>query len=146
MRGRLIMWGGDGQGYATPYKHYWIVVSRHETAWATPHRKYGRPPLLVVPLNSFENETDTPIGPSDLPILDESEFPFPLGKPTVVRCGHVRALLRRGNERIEGFDGPAVTEELMAAIDTKLVEVFGLEDHVQLRINEALQAHGMKLS
>ena len=31
MRGRLIMWGGDGQGYATPYKHYWIVVSRHES-------------------------------------------------------------------------------------------------------------------
>lgn len=131
------MWGSDGQTYNTPYPHYWIIVSRDEIGWANPGEKFGKPPLLVVPLNSYV-EGETPVGPSDILINEESKIPFPLptGKPTIVRCGQLRACPRR--KKIAAYNGPGVSDELLAEIDKKLVEVLGLEEYIESRIKQAL--------
>ncbi len=138
----MIKWGGDGQGFNTPYKHYWIIVSRDEIGWADDD-KYGRPPLLVVPLNSYVSEEETPVGPSDILITDKSKIPLLGGKPSIVRCGQLRACRR--TKKID-FGRRYVGEELMAEIDRKLIEVLGLEDHVSSLIKDALAKHGVNLS
>lgn len=138
MRGRLIMWSGDGQGYRTPYEHYWIVVSRHETGLDRGD-KFGKPPLLVVPLNSYINEEETPIGPSDVKIVSL----FGDNKVSIARCGQLRACRR--TKKIKGYDGPGISDELLTEIDSRLVEVLGLEDHVNSLIKKALAEHGVNL-
>jgi len=132
------MWGGDGQGYNTPYPHYWIIVSRNETGWDKGD-KHGKPPLLVVPLNSYISEEETPVGPSDVLVPSLLED----GKTSIARCGQLRAYRHR--KKMKPYTGPGIGDELLKEIDSKLIQVLGLEDHVDALIKEALIAHGVNI-
>ncbi len=137
--GRIIKWGGDGIGYTTPFKHYWIIVSRDDIGFeylSSPSQPHLQP-LLVVPMNSYIDPKKTPVGASDILIEDESRFKFPLdGGPTIVRCGQLRTCRSRKSSKIEHHHGVSVCDELLKEIDEKLVQVLGLEDYIERLVKE----------
>ena len=133
MRGRIILWTSGGD-FAE--QHYWIIVSRDEINFTIKSDSEGHmPPMFVVPINSYRG-VETPVGASDILIEDESKFKFPAERPAVVRCGLVRPW---GRKRAKAYEGSAVCDELLAEIDKKLAEVFGLEEYIDRLIQSSLE-------
>jgi hypothetical protein len=135
MRGRMVSWQGDGQGYGTPYEHYWIIVSRSETSLSK-GGKHGPPPLLVVPINSYDKDNRSPSDVEVKGLLEE-------GRLSVIRCGQLRALRRM--KKLKLYEGCAVNASVMELVDEALVHALDLDVHIQKLIKAALQAHGVNV-
>jgi len=129
------MWQGDGQGYGTPYEHYWIIVSRTETSLSK-GGKHGPPPLLVVPMNSPDEDG---ISPSDVEVKGLLEK----DKTSIIRCGQLRAFRR--TKKLKLYDGPYVSDPVMNLVDEALVHALELDAHIQKVVKEALRAHGVNI-
>lgn len=133
-RSRMIMWA-DGRAYKAP--HYWIIVSRDAIGLEpkTNDSKVFRPPLLVVPINSYVAGV-TEIGPSDV-IVEEGLFLE--GHANVIRCGYL-GYYPRMNKPVTFYEGAGVPDKIMNKVDEKLVEVLELTDYIERLVKERMDS------